>query len=367
MPAIWDLMRISLGLGLTCLVVAEPRGGHVRGIGPPHHHEHPALLPGLTRCSATLLFARRLSGSGDRPPANEAGPSPLCSATSRWPRWMAPPEARRSAVSARPTRPTAAKSSRFAGVDLDVGEKRVRSRPVGTSGCGKSTLLSIVAGLETTDAGRRQRSTTSRPRRPASTAASSLPALHAAPWLTAEGNVAPRPRRRRRQARRRCATSPASSFLAPSSASDGFEGGLILNELSGGMKQSASPPRLARLPTGRGMLLDGSQAPSARSTRSPRHHMQELLTRIWERHRLTVLLHHPRRRGGRSTSDRVAVMSNRPGRIKTCWCRSTSRAPACRGLRAAADAGVPAPPPPLCSTPSARSRSRWPSLAARYF
>ena len=48
-----------------------------------------------------------------------------------------------------------------------------------------------------------------------------------------------------------------------------------------------------------------------------RHHMQELLTRIWERHRLTVLFITHDVEEAVYLSDRVAVMTNRPGRIKT--------------------------------------------------
>ena len=47
-----------------------------------------------------------------------------------------------------------------------------------------------------------------------------------------------------------------------------------------------------------------------------RQHMQELLTRIWERHRLTVLFITHDVEEAVSLSDRVAVMTNRPGRIK---------------------------------------------------
>ena len=48
-----------------------------------------------------------------------------------------------------------------------------------------------------------------------------------------------------------------------------------------------------------------------------RHHMQELLTRIWEQHRLTVLFITHDVEEAVYLSDRVAVMTNRPGRIKT--------------------------------------------------
>ncbi len=45
--------------------------------------------------------------------------------------------------------------------------------------------------------------------------------------------------------------------------------------------------------------------------------MQELLTRIWERHRLTVLFVTHDVDEAVYMSDRVAVMTNRPGRIKS--------------------------------------------------
>ena len=47
-----------------------------------------------------------------------------------------------------------------------------------------------------------------------------------------------------------------------------------------------------------------------------RHHMQELLTGIWEKHRLTVLFITHDVEEAVYLSDRVAVMTNRPGRIK---------------------------------------------------
>ncbi len=48
-----------------------------------------------------------------------------------------------------------------------------------------------------------------------------------------------------------------------------------------------------------------------------RHHMQELLTAIWEKHRLTVLFITHDVEEAVYLSDRVAVMTNRPGRIKS--------------------------------------------------
>jgi NitT/TauT family transport system ATP-binding protein len=50
-----------------------------------------------------------------------------------------------------------------------------------------------------------------------------------------------------------------------------------------------------------------------------RHQMQELLTRIWEEHRLTVLFVTHDVEEAVYMSDRIVVMSIAPGRIKTAF------------------------------------------------
>ena len=192
------------------------------------------------------------------------------------------------------------------GVDLEVGENEFVAL-VGTSGCGKSTLLSIVAGLETMDQGivTIDDEPITAPGLDRGVVFQSYTLL---PWLTAEGNVA------FALAAAGCKPSEVQSIAREQLALvglDGFEQAYP-NELSGGMKQRVAIARaLSYRP--RMLLMD---EPFGALDALTRHHMQELLTRIWERHRLTVLFITHDVEEAVYLSDRVAVMSNRPGRIK---------------------------------------------------
>ncbi len=178
---------------------------------------------------------------------------------------------------------------------------------VGTSGCGKSTLLNIIAGLQpptegmvrvdgvpVTGAGRDRGVVFQR--------ATLLP------WLTAAGNVefalkaGRMPKRESREV--------AREYLAEVGLT-GFED-KYPSQLSGGMQQRVA---LARsLSYGPEVLL--MDEPFGALDALTRRTMQELLTEVWEKHRMTVMLITHDIEEAVFTSDRVIVMTPRPGRIR---------------------------------------------------
>jgi len=128
------------------------------------------------------------------------------------------------------------------------------------------------------------------------------------PWLTALGNVefglAQEPISR---TQRRTRAMEQLQLVGLAEFADRYP-----NELSGGMKQRVAIARsLAYRP---GVLL--MDEPFGALDALTRTLMQELLTRIWEEHRLTVLFITHDIDEAVFVSDRVLVMTNRPGRIK---------------------------------------------------
>ena len=193
------------------------------------------------------------------------------------------------------------------GVDLEIGNNEFVAL-VGTSGCGKSTLLSIAAGLETHDEGtiKIDGSDIAAPGLDRGVVFQSYTLL---PWLTAQKNV-------------EFALQAAGKTIAEAQeianahlhlmGLNGFENAYP-SELSGGMKQRVA---IARALSYRPQILLMDE-PFGALDALTRHHMQELLTRIWEKHRLTVLFITHDVEEAVYLADRVAVMTNRPGRIKT--------------------------------------------------
>lgn len=193
------------------------------------------------------------------------------------------------------------------GIDLTIAENEFVSL-VGTSGCGKSTLLMIVAGLESRTEGSVTIDGTlvTGPGLDRGVVFQSYTLL---PWLSALGNVefaltaAGRGREEARDvAHRHLALVGLEEFAHA-----------FPSQLSGGMKQRVAIARaLSYRP--KMLLMD---EPFGALDALTRHHMQELLARIWEQHRLTVLFVTHDVEEAVYMSDRVAVMTNRPGRLKS--------------------------------------------------
>jgi NitT/TauT family transport system ATP-binding protein len=195
----------------------------------------------------------------------------------------------------------------LAGVDLDIHDNEFVAL-VGTSGCGKSTLLSIAAGLETQDAGsiKIDGVDIETPGLDRGVVFQSYTLL---PWLSAQANVEFALKASGKSSAEAAEIARDHMHLV---GLDGFEKAYPA-ELSGGMKQRVAIARaLSYRP--KMLLMD---EPFGALDALTRHHMQELLTGIWERHRLTVLFITHDVEEAVYLSDRVAVMTNRPGRIKT--------------------------------------------------
>ncbi|NTW39036.1 MAG: ABC transporter ATP-binding protein [Cellulomonadaceae bacterium] len=191
-------------------------------------------------------------------------------------------------------------------IDLRLAQQEFVS-VVGASGCGKSTLLSIIAGLsEQTDG-----SVTvmghdvTGPGRDRGVVFQGFTLL---PWLTAQGNVEfalrdePIGRTQRAEV--------AREHLAMVGL-EGWENHFP-SQLSGGMQQRVA---IARSLSYRPQILLMDE-PFGALDALTRRDMQALLTSVWEAHRLTVLMITHDIDEAILTSDRVVVMTPRPGRIR---------------------------------------------------
>lgn len=191
-------------------------------------------------------------------------------------------------------------------VNLAIGRNRFVSI-IGPSGCGKTTLLRIMHGLvEPTDGSVE-----------IDGASVTAPILNVAmvfqqaalyPWRTLIGNVAfgLEARGVRRDERYRV----AKEFISLVGL-EGFEHHYP-HELSGGMQQRAGLARaLAVNPDV--LLMD---EPFGALDAQTRRILQEELTKIWERHRKTVVFITHDLEEAIYLSDEIVVMTRRPGQIK---------------------------------------------------
>ncbi len=192
-------------------------------------------------------------------------------------------------------------------IDLEIAENEFVT-VVGTSGCGKSTLMSIAAGLQEQSSGEIlvDGEAVSGPGRDRGVV---LQTYTLYPWLTAQKNVefalrdepGLSPRERTDLVREQLDLVGLGDFA------DKYP-----SELSGGMKQRVA---IARSLSYRPSLLLMDE-PFGALDALTRRVMQELLTKIWEKHRLTVVFITHDVEEAVFISDRVVVMSRRPGRIK---------------------------------------------------
>ena len=172
---------------------------------------------------------------------------------------------------------------------------------LGPSGCGKSTLLRIVAGLDTPTTGRVLLDGQA-VARPGPDRGMVFQSYTLFPWLTVRENVL----------FGRRATAQTADRLIAQVGLRGFENHYP-KMLSGGMQQRTALARaLANDP--KILLLDEPFGALDNQTRAL---MQELLLGIWEADRKTVLFVTHDIDEAIFMANRVAVMSARPGRIKS--------------------------------------------------
>ncbi|MBI1259693.1 MAG: ATP-binding cassette domain-containing protein [Chloroflexi bacterium] len=178
---------------------------------------------------------------------------------------------------------------------------------VGPSGCGKSTLLRVVAGLIRPDSGSvlldGQPIT-----QPGADRGMVFQTYTLFPWLTVQGNVEYGPRLKRLPSAER--QRIVSEHIAAVGL-NGFERSYP-KELSGGMMQRVAIARaLANDP--KVLLMDEPFGALDAQTRSI---MQEMLVTLWQQTPKTILFITHDIDEALFLSDRVYVMTARPGRIK---------------------------------------------------
>ena len=179
---------------------------------------------------------------------------------------------------------------------------------VGPSGCGKSTLLMIAAGLVTPTEGE-VRLNGKPTLEPGADRGMVFQSYSLYPWLSVRRNIEFGPEIKRVPPADRRKTS---SELIHLMKLDGFADAYP-KVLSGGMKQRAAIARaLANDPEV--LLMD---EPFGALDAQTRQIMQELLTDIWQRYRKTVLFVTHDIEEAIFVGGRVAVMTARPGSIKS--------------------------------------------------
>ncbi|UJA19388.1 ABC transporter ATP-binding protein [Thermoleophilia bacterium SCSIO 60948] len=175
---------------------------------------------------------------------------------------------------------------------------------IGTSGCGKSTMLSIIAGLEEETSGEVlvDGEPVYMPGRDRGVVFQSYTLY---PWMTAQKNVEFALQGSKRE--RADVAREHLELVGLAQFADAYP-----SQLSGGMRQRIAIARaLSYKPEV--LLMD---EPFGALDAQTRQLMQELLMKIWEEHRLTVMFVTHDIDEAVFLSDRVLIMTARPGRIK---------------------------------------------------
>ena len=211
--------------------------------------------------------------------------------------------------------------------DIDVREGEFLSI-VGPSGCGKSTFLNVLLGLIKPDSGdlRLRGKPISGP---GSDRAMVFQEFGLLPWRTVQSNIELGLELKGVPAERRHNVSVRFIDMVGLA---GFEGHFP-HELSGGMKQRVGLARA--LATDPDVLL--MDEPFAALDAQTRDIMQVELLRIWQEARKTVLFVTHQIDEAIYLSDRVMVMTRRPGHAKRIF---ADRSAAAARLRDAGDPGV---------------------------
>jgi NitT/TauT family transport system ATP-binding protein len=178
---------------------------------------------------------------------------------------------------------------------------------LGPSGCGKSTLLKIIAGLIPATSGRI--TINGRPvNGPGPERAVVFQDYALFPWMTVRDNVEfGLEARRLPAAERREVSSRLLKVVGLSDFAERFP-----HQLSGGMKQRVSIARALAVDPSL-LLMD---EPFGALDAQTRHLLQDELLRVWREYRKTVVFVTHSIEEAIYLSDRIVVMTARPGRVK---------------------------------------------------
>ncbi|MBN2906044.1 MAG: ABC transporter ATP-binding protein [Rhodobacteraceae bacterium] len=192
------------------------------------------------------------------------------------------------------------------GVNLSVAENEFVSI-VGSSGCGKSTLLNIVGGLEEATHGqvRIDGVPVTGPGRDRGFVFQGYSLFE---WKTVAGNIRFALEKTRLS---RAEKAERVAHFVNAVGLRGFENAHP-GQLSGGMRQRVA---IARALVYRPQILLMDEPFGALDAQT-RGMMQELLLRVWEDHKVTVLFVTHDVDEAIFLADRVVVLASRPGRIK---------------------------------------------------